>query len=829
MSSGKFRLLTIICLLILVFQTSSQQITANQLNLPRLNSFQTTIFGDAGNDILIGSNDRLSILDHDFRVNSGSADLLYTNENNRLPLGNFDSSSSPFQLFNHGLNHFINDTNENLRIDFETHFYDLLLLNEQDLNNTNLVEDVLLFDDEYYGLQFEVSEQDVMKPLSIATGIQNSRDNFDFDFHLQTPSGTIQTLRSLLPRFVDTLIPFVPYENGTYTLFVQPRDGDVVLNHFAILNNFPVEEVDNGCIKTYRGTRTDVNFYKPRVMYPLPVTTDAFVGTDINGQQGSDILTTDLLYDPIIGDPVGNIEINGYTYQDPIIQDIDNHGEMFGSSDIRVHTPFAPFGGSVFSGPQTSLHRGDTIISTILTPPDESNPSVRKQKSDIGIPKGYEIEIGFWWEFTPLEELDTGSNINLFNQNRDFFLNLDADMILGMNDSVTDEFTGGINSDAIFTDIHTGETHFFDARNNDILNFNNKRLDMLPAGNYSVEVSGSNNAWVQINLFEYKLFNGNEETITQDVGDISIFEIPANGFLFDAFNFTYIRTGGSNMSSSFTTSIYDSSGGRINTDQFTWDHYANFVNFTHVEGITDEFAGGVSRGGTFLLIHNTGNDLWNSSKLVPDILESDIDVPSTLQIKHIDNIERLEENNPNNEYFTGSLTTEQNLNVSKSEIRGYFDYTSSIGGNRLILSSMNITMDVTLIQEGTNIWEVTGSSLRTIDGVDYYSVILEFATMFPTDFVIEVIFTPSANGNTFNGTYSAVIEHTDIFNLPEITLRTLSLTRIDSDGEIPENIVTQGGDTGFNFGTTLGVTAGIVTIGVIFYAVQGRGFRFRKE
>lgn len=48
MSSGKFRLLTIICLLILVFQTSSQQITANQLNLPRLNSFQTTIFGDAG-------------------------------------------------------------------------------------------------------------------------------------------------------------------------------------------------------------------------------------------------------------------------------------------------------------------------------------------------------------------------------------------------------------------------------------------------------------------------------------------------------------------------------------------------------------------------------------------------------------------------------------------------------------------------------------------------------------------------------------------------------------------------------------------------------------
>lgn len=186
MSIGKNRFLTILCLLLLAFQTSSQQVTANQLNLPQRHNPSVFFGGGPGNDILVGSDPTYDLLGHEFVLIRGSADHVITNGDLRDQLGGV--STSPFPLWNNeALNHFVNDSADPLEMFFSTDFYDLLMLNGEDVNNTNLVEDVLLPQNEFIGFNIFMQPEDVGQPLAISTQANSPFGAFDVDIHLLTP------------------------------------------------------------------------------------------------------------------------------------------------------------------------------------------------------------------------------------------------------------------------------------------------------------------------------------------------------------------------------------------------------------------------------------------------------------------------------------------------------------------------------------------------------------------------------------------------------------------------------------------------------------------
>ncbi|MHA2030137.1 MAG: hypothetical protein ACW99A_07415 [Candidatus Kariarchaeaceae archaeon] len=830
MSLGKYRLLTILCIILLGFQSSTQQVAGNQLRLPQQNVHNDTLFGGPGNDILIESRPEYGILDHDFLVESGSTDHVYTNDENRVQFSS-GPSTSPFEIFNHeGFNHFVNNSADELAMNFETSFFDFLFLDGEDVNNTNLVENVLLFDEEFYGFTFHVTEEQVMEPLVIASAAQTPFNPFAMDLHILAPSGQIQTSRANFPPSIDTLFPIVPFESGPHTVFLEPRSGDVVLEHFAILNNFPVESIENGCVKTYQGTRADVEFIRPDLsgIDPRLLTTDEFIGTnsvlpftfDTNAQP------TGIPYDPTLRDYPGTLDVNGYSRQDPIVQDTDQPWELGGAATIRVHRPDAPFGLTI---PQSDLHMGDTIISTTLIPPNDSNPSVKRAKEDLGLSEGYDIEVGIWFEFDLLDTLPVGKDFLLRSDSTDFNyqLEVESDKIIAFNDSKTGD-SGTIFTYATFTNIDTEETLTVNAQNNNILNYEDIRLDILPAGNYTVRITGDQNSFARCSLLDFEPF-GTTQTVDQHIGDHSFFSLPTSGFVFDGFNVTYLDE--LNRSASFSIFIYDSSGNYVNDHTFDFDNYANETDLLHQININDTVAGGVNFKGGFIQIFHTGNDVWNSSMAIPTKLASDLlDISSRLRIERIDYLDLFRKANPDQEYFEANLDSAgRDLNTTKTEIMGYLNYRSDVGGNRIVFTSMNMSLGAQLLVDGGGLpWITQGSSLSVVDGISFYTVILEFATTVPVDFIIILDFDPSGS---LNGTLSVEkTEVTEIYQLPEVILRTLAFTNVGSDGDIPKEIVTAGsGKEPIPRSTTIGVIIVITAVGGGIYVIQSRSRRVRPE
>ncbi|MCE7736469.1 MAG: hypothetical protein GPJ54_16430 [Candidatus Heimdallarchaeota archaeon] len=822
-SFGKYRFLTILCLVLLAFQTSSQQTTANQLNLPQRNFVGFEMRGDAGNDIIIGSSPEYGVLNEEFLLTGGSSGHILTNAENRVDLIS-GPSSFPFSIFDHqGINHFVNDSVDDLIFEFQAEFFDLLDLNGEDLNNTNLIEDVLLFNGETYGLMFNVPEDEVMMPLVISTNAHSDVNPVRLQLDIIDPTGAIHNINMNLPPGEDSLFPYVPFESGPHQLFLEPQNGDVVLDHFAVLDNFPVENIENGCIKTLRGTRADVDFFRPLIL------------DDLN-QGNTNVGSTDTFGTPPPGDSFFDIRVDGFVHQNQIIQDLNFPNDLLGSAEILVHTPDFPFGASI---PQSTLHNDNTIISTTVFPPDDANPSVRSEKERLGIEEGYDIELGFWFEVHSIPELPIGENVLLNNGDTEdwYTFTLADDMIVGLNDSLTSEFGGSVRTFATFTNTQTGDNVFINARDNDLLHFDDVFLALLPAGNYTLEIAAPSDSFAQFNLFDFDPLNpGTSTSVTQDVGDNAFFYLPSDNNFLDSFFLN--TTDLVNMTALYEILVYDSAGTRVNGDSYSFDRYGNLVNSTFVNSPGLTHTGGVNPGGGFLQIRHTGNTLWNTSLLSPTELESDIDVSSTLYIQRLQQVEELRFNNPDGDYAECNYNSfsESALNGSRTQIIRYCDYESSPGGNRLLINAVNMSMNVLVFIDGANQWFDVDSTNNTLDGISEYSVIIEFATLESQNYIVVIEFFMDRNGIDFNNSLSLNSEITAINFLPEIVLRNLSFTSVGSSGDVPDVISTSGaGSDPFTIGDTYIATGGI-TVGaaVVFYAVQIKGFRpnlnrFRRE
>lgn len=828
MSFGKYRFLTILCLVLLAFQTSSQQTTANQLNLPQRNFVGFNIQADEGNDIIIASNPTYGVLDEEFLLTSGTPSHFITEDEDRFDL--FSSpSSSPFSLSNHeGLNHFVNDSSDDLEFAFQAEFFDLLMLNNKDLNNTNLIEDILLFDDEIYGLMFNVLDDMVMEPLVISTSVHSDVDPVRLGLHIIDPFGAIHDVNMHLPPGEDRLFPFTPFVSGDFGLFLEPQNGDVIMDHLAILDGFPVQDIENGCIKTYRGTRADVDFFRPLIRNDPTTQTATNTGTTE--------FSTDTFGNPPPGDSFFDIRIDGFVHQDPIIQDLNIPNDLLGSAEILVHTPEFPFGQPL---PESVFTNDPVFISTRVFPPDDANPSVKSEKERLGIDEGYNIELGFWFEIHSIPELPIGEDVLLNNGDTEdwYTFTLSEDMIIGLNDSSTNEFSGSVRTFAAFTDTQTGDTTFINARENDLLHFGDIALAMLPAGNYTVEIAAPSDSFAHFSLFPFDPLNPSASTsVTQDIGDSTFFYLPSNSNFLDSFFFN--ATDLVNMTSFFDVFVYDSTGTRVNTDSYTFDNYGNLVNATFVNSVPVTHTGGINTHGGYLQIRHTGNTLWNTSLISPTELESDIDVSSTLSIQRLEEVEELRFNDPDGDYAECNYNSfsESALNGSKTQIIRYCDYESSPGGNRLLLTGINMSMNVQVFIDGANQWFDVDSTNITIDGVSEYTIIIEFATLESQHYIVIIEFFMDRNGIGFNNSINLNSEITAINFLPEIVLRALSFTSVGSGGNIPDVIATSGaGSEPFTIGDTVATTTGIaVGAGVLFYAVQVRGFRpnlkrFRRE
>ncbi|MFV2014761.1 MAG: hypothetical protein ACC656_04995, partial [Candidatus Heimdallarchaeota archaeon] len=566
----------------------------------------------------------------------------------------------------------------------------------------------------------------------------------------------------------------------------------------------------------------NVEFFEPDLIPIASPPSSLSTESNLNGSFDP-FFPDDPFFDEMTGQPIGVLDVNGFIQQDPIIQDVRIPGDLLGSADIRVHTPLNPFGVSVINTAQTDLFNGQTVISTTVLPPDDDSISVQAEKERIGLDEGYDMELGFWFQFTPIQELPIGEDMVLMDGSPDFFyyLSIDEDMIIGFNDSITAESFGPVWSTAMFTNTQSGEVIELDARANDIMNFDHVRIDMLPAGNYTVQISSLENTMTQFRLFGYQDLDTLEDvTVTQNLGDNSFFRVPTDSLIFDAYNLTYIDA--INMSASFTVSTYDSTGNQILDTQYTFNYYGNNVS-KNLDN-NDTLSGGLNIRGGYIQVRNTGNTVWNSTFGLPTELKSDdMLITSKLRIELVDNFDILAVQNPDTEYFIDPLPTTSELNGSKNDIEGYFTFTSEVGGNRLILHATNMTISAQLFADGGNEWLDVSSIPTTIDGIVHNILTLEFATAEVRDFIVFVDFNPIG----VNGTFIVETELNSIYQLPSINLRTLTFTKLGTDGVIPEVITTStGGNPAFSINESIGVTA-IITVGagVIYYVVQVRGFK----
>ena len=736
---------------LLVIANTGSNVHADQLLVPTLHEANTTYDPQLGNDVYFvnsagGNPFHAQIHTHvanEWFVTDGPNSYYYGSENPGSPFTPQEANV---------MQQLSNNSNDDNSIVYSQRYHDLMNNSKSNLNNTNLIENYILQADELYGFTFKVNTNDIFKPLVLDISILTDWSSVTFSFEIISPNGDRDARTRSVIAERDTLIPIVPDQEGMYTIVLMPYSTDVVVDQMGILNNFPVQQVDNGFVTRMSGSRPNINFYE---INPT---------NDMNGQMGM-------------------LQVDGYVDQNVMPSDPTISSSFFGSGELRVFEMNHPFGHGL---PNNVFRSGKTIISVTANPPILN----KNDQTIVGedFPTGYNLDIGFWGTFTPLETLPLSQDLYTNSNGLNYLLTVNQTSIL----SIIDDHKSPYYPTSVYlTSMDGSQSYSCYTTTCDFTDQSPNSLTVVEPGQYWVQIYGPNDGALpiaQVNLFSPESLElGGTKTLDTKLKSPQFVYLPTDNFGCDLLNLTLL---GTDITAYYEVSIFDSQGNLMTTPT-TYNFY-QYTNQTQTYTGPSSTLSSYNLNGGYVYVNQVDNYPLNTTTPDPlnsPLTEHDKTVVSQFQIERFDNCTAP--------YLSSDAEVFQMpfeafnavpLNASRTELVGLYTFSSSIGGNRLILDTTNVGMDtVQLLTSTGNAWISTSGNLKVIDGTYHYIVELEFGTLNVTNFGILVHFEPNADGNILNGTFTTTIEHSGYYTLVAPVIGRMTFTSTQN-GNIPDTI-----------------------------------------
>lgn len=657
---------------------------------------------------------------------------------------------------------------EGMKLSYQGEYYDLTTggSNGMVYNISNLA----VISGENYGFRFEAVEN---QPIVFHVETQNS---FWISWNFVSPSGVAVAENEWYSAETPEFTPFVPYENGTYMAYLTPQS-DGVISNLELVSDFNIKDISNSHFESFTTYNSSVAWFR------IPKTesndTSEFIVRDFNSDSRC-------LWGSC------NYELTFFNM----------HGtDSFG----RTNNLFVLTDEETLVAVTTNLWR-ETPASKIL----------REHRT---LPEGLSFEVDIWSDDYNMMDLPVNQDFQTLPEgiggqsgwNYYTYINDQEDLIVGLNGSL---------SNVNFFNMDTGETvsvntNLFTGNGND------KSLDMLPMGRYVVAIQ----TYQTIRLTEvvYRLPTGNQWNVQSTMNTPIILYQPRGDFSNFVYNVTYLDK--LNMSINLDMTVYDGMGNRMNDHDSLFSHVFNNVSTFMAGG-----AYGVQNNtvisnydnydGLFIRVSQLGNQLMNSSILVPDadiLSVNELDHSASFLFEIVDNLDFLGEQDPLAYYARHSFDATNGgefdlwLNASKTSSNSiWLDMTFESGFAYYFNISGNWTTNTFGIQN--EYWTMFSARINFVDDIDLFTKMLTVGS----EERFGAIITFNNPFNSANGTFTIKVSKIVPMALAGITYGFLGINNVTEIQDINFEVAST------DFTVIAGILLGTVLVATIVFLLYKR-------
>ncbi len=618
----------------------------------------------------------------------------------------------------------------------------------------------------------------------------------------QSSSETLVLSTSLLD--IRTVLP---EQSGVYAIILEPLTGNVIVEQLDIITGITPIPFSGGYTETINGTASTLKVYS------------------YNSS----------------GD-MSWLDIGSLTYIPGELQNYARPADLLGEIRVRALSPSLGFFGNIIGTTLSFISQTDTFISVEILPPNEADPFIKAEKNRLGLPDGFHAEYSFWVEEQPIPTLPTdetaidyptsGSN-NLYKF------------------SSTTSFVPSLNATANTVEatfLHLSTMESFTISEGNIIETHPTSLEILPAGDYLVQISDSSNG---PNAFDMDILAPTDlpadgsATLTFDLFSGQLLRLQNNKLLFELFNVTYLDH--LNLSVNFRLSLFNSMGNRVETFNKVFEQYASRTDPLFASNNNTVFGPAFNQdmkfhsvGTNWLLITYVGNTVWNSSISLPTPLSTDNDsFQASIKVERTDYWEIKESNDPLSYHISGILNAgfSDPLNASVSEIVYRMTYPLIDGGNYLAIQTENHSFSGYILGAMDDVIVQITPTATTVNGTTFYSFDFFTPGISGISYGFVLVFNYTANPQTDNGILQINIEQAEVNSIdvafPFVTPIDFNDLKVSNpEISIETSISTTqnpaGGDQNQGLNTTDlllygGIALAVVALGgVIFYVVKKR-------
>ena len=765
MSKYNKRIINKILVILLMFQfISSTSTTAQELNvlIPELVNQTGTFNGGINNNLYLQTKEVHNLVDSTYittETDVSATSYNYLSQTNR---GNFPAQTPITITQSNEVYRLSNQSNEDLVFEYTYQYYDLLDF-RGDKERTGDYR-ILMEIGRLYGFKINAT---VNTPMLLELNLDGmSGLSTTIDFHVINVDGSVDSqVDVVINKNTAKFFPLIPEETGEYFIFISPVSENLFVSGLELYDNLTSMDPQEGVFERLTGTEPLVKYYKYNQNSTLPKVIE--FGQYI--EDNSAIIGSSQ-YTPIPGlNYLGELEIILFSQVNP-----DVTKKIYGTdATVNPKETFVLY-------PNEELY-----VVIIANPPDDTNPSVRTLKEDLGLNAGYDLNYGFWLNSFDIPQVITNQPITVPDPLYDGIYHY-------YRLSATSQMTAGLNgTNNALVRFYPYDDHVLgqiDVRENvnDILNFASNALAIIPAGEYVIRMRNGN-------TIELTLANVQTLSFNQDVTMNALLDVPQYYYLPSANlareNFTFAYLDQLNMTVIFEMDVYNTIGTNIQNQATT------STDFWHVGDITDpewrfnnetSFTIGATDyniQGLYLRMELIHNALWNTSVSNPwggggstyptpnanTIEENNPNTISRLRISRFNYLDNLLSDV--NYYYDAPLANGNMwLNESKSLITGYYSFNAVYSAYRIRFESTNISYSINMMSIASADWFSFGINSITatnIDGINHYIFEYEFALTQSDRIGFLINFDMNDPGN---GTFSIQIDQIEINQLPNLIL-----------------------------------------------------------
>lgn len=724
-----------------------------------------------GNDVFWTVGDGWDMINSRFWSTTSNWQHEYAGINNHVASGInnqnfFDDPNNMQSGFMHRANNLTNTAG--MKLSYQGEYYDLTTggSNGMVYNISNLA----IIAGKDYGFRFEALEN---QPIVFHVETQGY---LGIDWSIISPSGVTVTEREYYYEETPEFTPFVPYENGTYTAYLTPLYDGVITN-FELVSDFNIKNISNSHFESFNTFNSSVAWFR------IP---------KIESNDTSEFIVRDFNTDSRCLWGTCDYEITFFNMQGP---------DSFG----RTNNMFV-------------LTDNETLVAVTANLWKE-DPETKAIREHLTAPEGLGFEVDIWSDDYNMMPLRVNQDFQTLPEgigsqraeNYYIYINDQEDLIIGLNGSLTE---------VEFFNMDTGETITINT-NLFTGNGDDRSLDMLPVGRYVVAIQ----TYQTIRLTEvvYRLPTGNQWNVQSTMNTPIILYQPRGVFSRFVYNVTYLDK--LNMSINLDMTVYDGMGNRMN------DHDALF---SHVFNNVSTFMAGVAYGvqnntvisnfdnydGLFIRVSQLGNQLMNSSILVPDtdiLSVNELDHSASFLFEIVDNVDFLGEQDPLAYYARYSFDASSGgefdlwLNASKTGTNKiWLDMTFESGFAYYFNISGNWTTNTFGIQN--EYWTMFSARIDFVDNIDLFTKMLTAGSeeRFGTIIAFNNPF------NSVNGTFTIKVSKIVPMALAGITYGFLGINNVTEIQDINFEVASN------DFTAIAGILLGTVLVATIVFLLYKR-------